>query len=359
MRALLVKLSSMGDLVQALPALTDAWRARPDVRFDWVVDEAFAEIPAWHPAVVRVITTAHRRWRRQPISAWRSGALEGFLTALRQTKYAAVIDAQTNFKSATVTWLARSANKIGPDKASVREWGAHFAYHKKIPIEKNQLAISRIRQLFAAALDYELPDTPPDFGLHAVAWPTAGVTLPDVPYLVFIHNASWASKGWPEESWRQLLALAVQAGYRVLLPWGVEAERQQALRIAAGFGEAQVLPRLALGQLAGIIKSSRGAVCVDTGLAHLCAALGMPTVTLYGPTDPHLIGATGYNSVHISAEGFACMPCYRRECAVEGYRGPQAQCLKGIAPQRVWAALQLQLRDSGATNLAADPNNSC
>ncbi len=359
MRALLVKLSSMGDLVQALPALTDAWRARPEVRFDWVVDEAFAEIPSWHPAGVRVIATAHRRWRRQPVSSWRSGALGDFLTTLRHTNYAAVIDAQTNLKSAAVTWLARSANKIGPDRASVREWGAHFAYHKKIPIGKNQHAISRIRQLFAAALGYEVPESPPDFALQDVAWPAVDVALPEEPCLVFIHNASWASKGWPEESWRQLLALAAQAGYRVLLPWGVEAERQQALRIAAGFKGAQVLPYLTLGQLAGILKFSRGAVCVDTGLAHLSAALGMPTVTLYGPTDPLLIGATGYNSSHLGADGFACMPCYRRECVVEGYSGPQAQCLKGVAPQRVWAALQLQLRGGGTTNLVSESTNLC
>lgn len=357
MRALLVKLSSMGDLVQTLPAVTDAWRARPDVRFDWVADEAFAEIPRWHPAGVRVIATAHRRWRRQPVSSWRNGALGDFLTALRQTQYAAVIDAQTNLKSAAVTWLARSVNKIGPDRTSVREWGAHFAYHKKIPVDKNQHAINRMRRLFAAALDYQMPDTPPDFALQEVVWPTADVALPEEPFLVFIHNASWASKGWPEESWRQLLALAAEAGYRVLLPWGVEAERQQALRIAAGFDEAQVLPRLMLGQLAGILKASQGAVCVDTGLAHLSAALGMPTVTLYGPTDPHLIGATGYNSSHLGVDGFPCMPCYRRGCAVEGYSGPQAQCLKGIAPQRVWAALQKQLQRGAVDDPAPDPNS--
>jgi len=159
MNVLIVKLTSMGDLVQALPALTDAHQAIPGIHFDWVVDEAFAEVPGWHPAVRNVIRTAHRRWRKTP-GILGGGELPRFLKTLRATRYDAVIDAQTNLKSALVTALARGP-KHGPDRSSVREKPAHWAYHHHYQLEQNQLAIDRWRQLFARVLGYPLPATAP------------------------------------------------------------------------------------------------------------------------------------------------------------------------------------------------------
>ncbi|HEY7883397.1 MAG TPA: glycosyltransferase family 9 protein, partial [Cellvibrionaceae bacterium] len=118
-RVLIVKLSSMGDLVQALPAVSDAARAMPDTRFDWVVDETFAEVPAWHPAIDRVIVSAHRRWRKQFWASVNSGQLRDFYRTLREREYSVVVDAQTSLKSALVTRLARGERR-GPDKHSVR-----------------------------------------------------------------------------------------------------------------------------------------------------------------------------------------------------------------------------------------------
>jgi heptosyltransferase-1 len=333
MNVLIVKLTSMGDLVQALPALSDAARACPGIRFDWVVDEAFAEVPQWHPAVRRVIRTAHRRWRRSP--GVLGGELAGFLKALRANRYEAVIDAQTNLKSALVTLLARGV-KHGPDRASVREKPAHWAYHHHHAIPQGQLAIDRWRQLFSRVLDYPLPAAAADFGLAGRHWPTPEGIAVDSPYLVFVTNASWDNKYWIEAHWRTLIRRAGAAGYRVLLTWGSERERSRTCALAAGLDNALVLPRMGLSQLAGLMLASDGAICMDTGLAHVAAALDVPTVTLYGPTDPALIGATGARSVHVVADGFPCIPCYRRDCEVPGYRGPEAQCLKAMGPERVW-----------------------
>ncbi|MGK2915532.1 MAG: D-glycero-beta-D-manno-heptose-7-phosphate kinase, partial [Porticoccaceae bacterium] len=338
MDVLIVKLTSMGDLVQALPALTDASRARPGLRFDWVVDEVFAEIPRWHPAIRDVFTTAHRRWRDGFLKALSGNELRAFLRRVRQREYGAVIDAQTNLKSALVTRLTRG-KKYGPDHHSVREWGAHLAYSRRFPIAKDQLAIERWRQLFAAALDYPLPHTPADFGLAGKAWPEPNVDLPQEPFLVFVHNASWPNKGWSELFWRRLIERAQWAGYEVVLPWGTAAEAAQAQRLAEGHAGVRVLPRLSLTALAAVFLRSSGAVCVDTGLAHVSAALDVPTVTLYGATDPRLIGATGYNSTHLVADGYPCVPCYRRRCDVPGYSGPEAQCMKRLSPERVWTVL--------------------
>ncbi|MBL4780753.1 MAG: lipopolysaccharide heptosyltransferase I [Porticoccaceae bacterium] len=352
MKVLLVKLTSMGDLVQALPALSDAKKAYPDIHFDWVVDESFAEIPQWHPAVRRTLTTAHRRWRAQLRQVWRRGELSAFVNDLRSSHYDAVIDAQTNWKSALVTRLARGI-KHGPDSRSVSEWVAHLAYRRRYAVSRDQLAVDRWRQLLAKALNYPLPTTPPEFGLGSRVWPAAPLSLPTEPFLVFVQNASWPNKRWSDEHWRQLIEHAGEQGCAVLLPWGSPREREQAEHIAAGYGHCTVLPRLSLGELAGVLVASAGAVCVDTGLAHVAAALDVPTVTLYGATDPHLIGATGAWTRHLRATGFTCTPCYKQRCDTADYSGEQAQCMKTIGVAEVWQALE-ELQTEAAHSASSD-----
>ena len=334
MNVLIVKLTSMGDLVQALPAVTDAARARPDIAFDWVVDEAFAEVPAWHPAIRRVITTAHRRWRRDFFRILKAGELTAFWRRLRQQRYDAVIDAQTNLKSAAVTALTRGP-KHGPDRATVREYPAHWAYRHHYRIALGQLAIERWRQLFSMVLDYPLPESAPDFGIAATSWPQP-TDVPAGKYLVAVTNASWENKYWLDRHWRRLIALAGEQGYRVLLTCGSEKEYRRSAAIAEGLDNARVLTKKSLTEMAGILTHSAGAICMDTGLAHVAAALDVPTVTLYGPTDPALIGATGNRSRHLVATGYDCIPCYRRDCVVPGYRGKVSQCLARIEPEQVW-----------------------
>lgn len=339
----------MGDLVQALPAVTDASRAIAGLQFDWVVDESFAEIPGWHPAVATTICTAHRRWRKQPLHYWRNGEVPDFLRRLRATRYDKVIDSQTNIKSAVVTLLARG-NKYGPDKHSVREKGAHLAYHHRVPVNTRQLAINRWREMFASILGYALPTTPFDFGLQGITWPVPAYAPPSQPYLMCVTNASWTNKRWSDGHWERLFTLAGKAGYRVLLPWGSAAEQQQAQQLAAPFDHCEVLPRLSLTDLASLFRSSAGAVCNDTGLAHIAACLDTPMVTVYGPTDPRLIGASGSYSSHLVATDFPCIPCYKRQCKVTDYSGPEAQCLKTIAPDQVLQELlrQQQLRSAAS-----------
>lgn len=339
MEVLIVKLTSMGDLVQALPALSDAQKIYPDITFDWAVDESFAEIPLWHPTVRRTLPTAHRRWRATLGQVWKSGELGSFIKNLRSTHYDVVIDAQTNWKSALVTRLARGM-KHGPDSRSVSEWVAHLAYNKRYSISRDQLAINRWRQLFALALGYPVPTTAPDFALALKQWPKAPLELPVSPYLVFVQNASWPNKRWSDEHWSQLIEQAGERGYQVLLPWGSALEKTQAEQLSGDYAHCTVLPRLSLGELAGLLVESAGAVCVDTGLAHVAAALDVPTVTLYGATDPHLIGATGASVCHLRATGFDCIPCYNQRCDTADYSGEQAQCMTTISTQAVWHALE-------------------
>lgn len=338
---LLVKLTSMGDLIQLLPALSDARAERPDLRFDWVADAAFAEIPAWHPAVDRVIASDHRRWRRE----WRSflcgGSGRAWLSQLRARRYDQIIDAQGSWKSALVTALTRGPN-AGLDGRSIREPGAQWLYRRRHFVNREQLAITRWRQLLAAVLDYPIPATAPDFGLSGRVWPEPPVTV-TAPPLTFVTNATWPTKHWPDGHWRKLLAEAIRRGYQVVLPWGSAGERERAQALAAGQAGTVVPPRMSLAEVAGLLARSVAVVSVDTGLAHLAAALGRPTLTLYGPTDPRLIAATGPRAVALPATGHPCIPCRRRECLVNDYRGPAARCMQNLTPELVWARLQALL----------------
>ena len=290
MRILIVKTSSLGDIVHALPALSDAVRAVPGLRCDWLAERAFAEIPAWHPAVGRIVQCDLRGWRGNLGRTLFGGDWARFRAELRQDDYDLVIDAQGLVKSA---WLGRQARGplAGPDRHSAREPLAAWFYQRAyaLPRHDQAHAVERARRLFAQALGYALPDAPPDAGLDRSRFPAPGL---DQPYLMFLHGTSWSSKRWPLEHWCELGAWVAARGLRVVLPWGSEAERADAGSIAAACG-GLVLPRLGLTALAGWLAGARGCVGVDTGLAHLAAALGTPQLTLYGPTLPRLTGAVG------------------------------------------------------------------
>ncbi len=312
MRVLIVKLTSMGDLIHALPAITDAKRAIPDIEFDWVLDEAFADVALMHPGVSRIIKSAHRRWSKNKWQSLKSGDLWRFWRELRTKRYDIVLDAQNNIKSAIVTLLSRGL-RCGTDKQSVREAGAHLVYQKTValPDFKNAHAVDRQRSLFAAALGYERPTTPADFGIDLQALPALNFTLPK-PYLIFMHSTTWNSKHWPESYWVELIKLATAAGYHIVLPWGGKSEHERAQRLGVA-PNTTVLPRLRIIEQAQVIRGATAVITVDTGLAHLTAALNIPAIHLYGPTDMNLLGIKTPFQKFLVAE-FECAPCYLRQC---------------------------------------------
>lgn len=333
MHVLFVKLTSMGDLIHALPALTDASKALPGISFDWVIDKNFSEVASWHPAVKNIITTSHRKWKKNPWQAIKNGEFQQFIKSVRQQTYDFVIDGQTNTKSALVMMLARGT-RHGLDKNSARERIAHLAYQKQYYVDRNMHAIKRLRMLFAQVFNYSYVDDQPDFGIANYAFPNLQIALPK-PYLYFVHNASWPTKLWPENYWRKLIELAAQKNLNVVLPWGNAEEKQRAENICHGFANAMVLPFCTLSQHAQILKESQGAICSDTGLSHLAAALNIPAVTMYGSTSADLIGTTGLNQQHKISD-FPCIKCYKVECNYEGKQHLIPPCLEAIKPEILW-----------------------
>nr|VFJ95173.1 MAG: heptosyltransferase-1 [Candidatus Kentron sp. H]VFJ96033.1 MAG: heptosyltransferase-1 [Candidatus Kentron sp. H]VFK02120.1 MAG: heptosyltransferase-1 [Candidatus Kentron sp. H] len=341
MRVLIIKTSSLGDVIHTLPALTDAARAISGIRFDWVVEEAFAEIPAWHPAVDRVIPVAVRHWRRHPVDAWRRGVWSAFKTRVREHEYDAVIDAQGLLKSA---WLTRQARgkTFGFDGRSAREPMAARFYDAPLSVAKGQHAVERVRALFANALGYEIgaKGRYPQ-GEYGLVLPTGQVSDPSgqpADTVVVLHGTTWPTKHWPEGSWVALSGKLVEAGFRVALPWGNGTERLRARRIAeASGGEAP--HRMDLTGLAGLLSGAAGCISVDTGPGHLAAAVGCPTVSLFGPTDPRLTGPYGRNQ-RILHSDFPCAPCLRKRCSYPIEQGHGPPCFDELSADRVFAAFR-------------------
>ena len=305
MKVCVIKTSSMGDVIHTLPALTDAQKAIPSLSIDWVVEENFAEIPRWHSAVNRVLPIALRRWRKSPFSIQTRNEWKNYRTLLQAENYDAVIDAQGLIKSALFATRFAQGVKHGYDRQSIREPLASFFYDKKYAISYQQHAVERIRQLFAQSLGYELPQVQGDYGiarhfLHQTS---------EKNYVVFIHSTTRADKHWEESEWKKLIEkITALSDCEIHLPWGNEQEKARAERLTQAHSNVIVLPKLTLTELAKQLANAKAVVSVDTGLAHLTAALDKPNITLYGATDPKLIGCYGENQHYLSVNSMKEIP---------------------------------------------------
>lgn len=314
-KILIVRLSSLGDVVHNMPVIADIRRHHPDVRIDWLVEESFVELVELVDGVRRAIPFSLRRWRKRPLApgTWREiGRLR---RALAAEKYDLVIDCQGLVKSAWVASWARApvvglANRT--DGAGY-EWPARLFYSRRVPIERRTHVVERSRQLVAAALGEPAPPASGDeieFGIDrrraAIALAELGLNLP-VPYVVFVHATSRQDKQWPQASWIELGQALVRRGASIVLPWGSDAERETSERLAQAFGAAALVPpKMSLPAVTGLIDGAAATVGVDTGLVHIAAALKRPTVELYNFATAWRTG--GYWSPSIVNLGTAGAP---------------------------------------------------
>lgn len=284
MRILLIKTSSLGDVLHNLPVVSDILRHYPDAKIDWVVEEGFAELPRLHPGVNCVLPIAIRRWRNNLKSA--RVEMRAARMAIREHEYELAIDTQGLLKSALVIRNAR-ATRCGYDFSSAREPLAALLYNRRYRVAKSQHAVERNRQLVAQSLGYAL-DTPADYGIpvpvNTLDWLKAST------YAVLLHATSRSDKLWDEINWIELGWRLHEQGIHSVFPWGNEEERQRAERLSASIPEAVCAPRLTLTEAAALLGRAQVVFGVDTGLAHLAAALGVPTIGIYTATDPSLTG---------------------------------------------------------------------
>jgi heptosyltransferase-1 len=286
-RLLIVKTSSMGDVVHALPVVHDVLRRHPDARIDWLVEAPFAAIPQLHPGVQRVLPMAWRKWRKALLDATTWRAMGALRSELRRERYDLVLDLQGLLKSAL--WARQADGPLaGYDRASLREPLAALFYQRTATVARTLHAVQRCRLLAAAHLDLAAPDDPPAFGLRAPEpdW------LPRGAFSVIIPNASRKEKLWPERHWTAVGRYLLDRGLPPVVLWGSADEQTLAERIAAGC-EGDVPPFLKVGQMASVLARAGQVVGLDTGFTHLAAAFGRPTLGIYCDHEPGLAGITG------------------------------------------------------------------
>lgn len=289
MRILLVKTTSLGDVIHNLPVVNDIRRHLPDAVIDWCVEDSFGAIPRLHPGVRRAIGVNVRRWRKRLLRRETWAAIANFRKNLRLWDYDLIIDTQGLLKSAFVAIQARGP-RAGYARDSAREPLASLFYQQHYSVPRDLHAVQRNRRLVAAALGYSV-DGEPDYGISAA--PGRFPWRPDRPCVVFLTASSRDDKLWPDEHWLLLGQRLHALGFSALLPAGTLTERERAERLAAAIPGAVAVPPLDIPQLAALIGEARAVVGVDTGLTHLAAALGIPTVALYTASEPGLTGVLG------------------------------------------------------------------
>jgi heptosyltransferase-1 len=283
MRFLLVKTSSLGDVIHNLPVVTDLRRQYPECKIDWVVEEGIADIARLHPGVRRVIPVALRRWRKSlfATATWRE--MCAFRASLQEQDYDLVIDTQGQLKSALIARMARG-RRCGFTASSAREPMAARFYDAAFEVPKDLHAVERNRRLAALAGGYIAPTTP-DYGIAAPPAPTHGQTS-----AVLLTATSRDDKLWPQDRWIAAGRALNERGLACLLPAGSATERKRAMQIAQAIPGAVALPPMSLPELAAQLADARIVIGVDTGLVHLAAALGRPTLALFCASDPALTG---------------------------------------------------------------------
>ena len=344
MRILIVKLTSMGDVLHLMPALTDLHAHYPEAVIDWLVEDSFSDIPTWHKAVNKVIKASTRRWRK--VSSQTRKEYAEFKLQLREHEYDVVLDAQGLIKSA---WIARKARlskqgvRAGFSGKSIKESPAALAYQKKVAIDRKQHAVIRLRKLFAGVFEYTYSDDDSPWPNLALDY---GLCLPDSEVdnsntIMLFHGTTWATKHLPDQRWRELCNIIIKAGFNVKLCWGNEIEKRRAYWIAQDRPEVSILDKSTLTQLAQQLNSVRGVVAVDTGLGHLAAALNIPNVSIYGATDSTLTGAVGQNQAHLQSS-YHCSPCLAKACRELGSDNALPPCYDEFSAINIWKSLEQQ-----------------
>lgn len=308
MKFLVVKLSSLGDVVHAMPAVQDIRRALPQAQIDWVVERGFAPLVRRCEGVERVIECELRRWRKAPLAATTRSEWRSFREQLQARPYDAVLDLQGLTKSALVARTARLAaggaryalgNRTeGSSYEAPTRWVADVA----IPMEPHSHAVQRSRALCAAALGYRVPG-PMLYGLAARTGQAHDAIKTEANCVALVHGSSRDDKCWPEDRWLELGLRLLDQGLRIALPHGSPAERERSERIAAALGSAaEVWPALELGALADRMAGCVGVIGVDSGLSHIAVALGLPHVQIYNFDTAWRTGPAGAHQLSVYAQ---------------------------------------------------------
>lgn len=284
MRILLVKMSSMGDIIHNMPLVHDIKQHYPEAIIDWVVEESFVDLARLNPLVNSVIPAGMRRWKKALYTKTTWLEFFKFKQDLQQIRYDAILDTQGLIKSAVIAKLA-SGESFGQDANTARESLAGHLLKHPLDIPRNLHAISRNRLVGALALNYPIDNdrVAYDLQFNTETAPTLSALLPQ-NCIMFFHSTARDAKHWPNAHWIALGRHLNSLGYQLVLPWGSAAEKSRAELIALALTHASVLPKLSIVQLAQLMRQTKACIGLDTGLTHIAVALAIPTLAIFTDT---------------------------------------------------------------------------
>jgi heptosyltransferase I len=302
-RVLVVRVTSMGDVVLTLPAITDMAANIPGLKIDWLVEKPFAPIAAMHPGVDTVIPVQWRKWRKSFHLANTRAAWKNFRAQVRLEPYDMVLDFQGQIAKSIILGKQARGPMVGFGWNGLREPLSSLFYTKKANISRSLHLVPRSRNLAAQLCGYALPTSAPDYGIQA---PKADWLPGHAPFAVLIPGASRPEKLWPNHHWVEIGRRLKQLGFELAILWGSPGEQQMAQALAQECA-AKVPPFLTVAQAAGLLQSAHLVIGLDTGFTHLAVALNRPTVGIYCDFDPRLAGLMGRNYT-ASIGGVATIP---------------------------------------------------
>jgi heptosyltransferase-1 len=341
MRILIIKTSSLGDIIHALPVLEYLRQAVPGAVIDWVVDEAFSDLVSGNPLVERLLLVAFRRWKKTPFAGKTRQEVMAFVKVLRQQKYDLVFDLQGNSKSGLVCWLSRSRRKIGFDREYLQEKLNTLFTTKQVSFKAtDRNAVQRYLRVVSAPFSL-LPDglqTHSDIATSAEDDCAAEKSLVSAtsPLILFHTGTTWQTKLWFDDGWQELGLQLLQRYPSVTLvfSWGNDEERERAEGLVLQLGErARLLPLLSLKKFAAVLKRCDLVIGGDTGPVHLAAAVGTSTVSFYRCTDGLRNGPYGMQHAIIQST-LPCSICMRKQCEQD------EECRRSITSMSLLKAAQ-------------------
>lgn len=343
-RILIVKPSSLGDIVHALPVLAAVRRARPDAHIAWLVNTTFAPLLEGHPLLNEVIGFDRRRFGRMLRSPRAALEFVRFCGSLRARRFDLVLELQGLFRSGFLAWISGARVRVG--FAGARELGAFFVTHRvaapaggrsasssdRHAVAWNRLLLERLG-VDAAAPEFPLAVRAEETAAARRLLADAGVAADS--FTALLPGARWESKRWPATRWARLIDALDAAGGGPCVLLGAPDERgiAQAIRATARATAADLVGRTSLRELAAILSLATRVVCCDSGPMHMAAALNRPLVALFGPTNPARTGPYT-DAGQVVRLPLACSPCYERVCPLGHH-----DCLATLDVDRVMDAI--------------------
>jgi heptosyltransferase I len=288
-RILIVKVTSLGDIIEAQPVVADIKRAFPGVEVDWAADEMFADVARWNTGIDRVLCAPLRRFKKaRSLADFRS--IAAAIAELRAERYDVVIDIHGVYKSAIIAFLARSSRRLGYRSQDLGERGAAFAYTGRLAPRAEVNAWHGMRISVGDALGFQV-EGPPIFNLQVPGTSGSSVSVAGVaPVAMLFHATSKDDKKLPATHWAAIARNLIERGYAVELPWGSPAERVEASAIGALVPEATLLPPMNVTEIARMIDRAALVVGVDTGFVHLAHALHKRAIMIFVSTSREHFG---------------------------------------------------------------------